>query len=211
MTPFSGVMAHLVVIYHDTLEEHIKGVKLVIDILRREKFYLAADKLHFMPKELKLLGHYISQNSIKMDPHKVDNIMAWKTPTNRDLLSGFVGAAGYLADGAEACRIPMGVLTKMTGSAVSFRWGPTEQRAFKQVKEIIASHRNIHRVPMDYGLSADPVFLVTDGCSSGIGGEIVQGKTWNTAKVIAFYSAKLSPAQQNYAVHEIELLAGLEQ
>jgi hypothetical protein len=50
----------------------------------------------------------------------------------------------------------------------------------------------------------------TDGCSTGISGLISQGEDWKNAKVTAFYSAKLNPAQQNYPVHEIEMLAGVE-
>jgi hypothetical protein len=54
------------------------------------------------------------------------------------------------------------------------------------------------------------VNLVTDGCSIGVAGCISQGEDWRTAPVVTFFSAKLSPAQQNYAVHEIEMLAGME-
>jgi hypothetical protein len=39
---------------------------------------------------------------------------------------------------------------------------------------------------------------------------VAQGADWRTAKVAAFYSAKLNPAQRNYPVHEQEMLAGVE-
>lgn len=52
--------------------------------------------------------------------------------------------------------------------------------------------------------------MITDGCSTGIAGVVSQGEDWKTAKIAAFYSAKLNPAQQNYPVHEIEMLAGVE-
>jgi hypothetical protein len=52
--------------------------------------------------------------------------------------------------------------------------------------------------------------MITDGCSTGISGLISQGDDWKTAKIAAFYSAKLNPAQQNYPVHEIEMFAGVE-
>jgi len=34
-----------------------------------------------------------------MDPEKVNSILAWKVPTNKDLLARFLGAVGYLASG----------------------------------------------------------------------------------------------------------------
>ena len=52
--------------------------------------------------------------------------------------------------------------------------------------------------------------MITDGCSTGISGLVSQGNDWKTAKIAAFYSAKLNPAQQNYPVHEIEMFAGVE-
>ena len=52
--------------------------------------------------------------------------------------------------------------------------------------------------------------MVTDGCATGIAGVVSQGNNWKTAKIAAFYSAKLNSAQQNYPVHEIEMLAGIE-
>ena len=50
----------------------------------------------------------------------------------------------------------------------------------------------------------------TDGCGTGIAGVVSQGADWRTASVAAFFSAKLNSAQQNYPVHEIEMLAGVE-
>ncbi len=52
--------------------------------------------------------------------------------------------------------------------------------------------------------------MVTNASSASIAGYVAQGDEWQTGKVTAFYSAKLSSAQQNYAVHELEMLTGLE-
>ena len=104
----------------------------------------------------------------------------------------------------------MGVLSAITGDTVPFRWGYTEQRAFEDVKALVHQAREHRRVPLDYSENAPPIWMVTDGCATGISGLISQGKEWKTAKIAAFYSAKLNPAQQNYPVHEIEMLAGIE-
>ena len=36
--------------------------------------------------ELKILGHVVDNQGIRMDPEKVDSIAAWKTPTDHNLL-----------------------------------------------------------------------------------------------------------------------------
>lgn len=52
--------------------------------------------------------------------------------------------------------------------------------------------------------------MVMDGCATGIGGIISQGNDWKRARIAAFFLAKLLTTQQNYPVHEIEMLAGME-
>ena len=104
----------------------------------------------------------------------------------------------------------MGVLSAITGDTVPFRWGYTEQRAFEEVKALVHQAREHRRVPLDYSEGASPIWMVTDGCATGISGLVSQGNDWKTARIAAFYSAKLNPAQQNYPVHEIEMLAGIE-
>jgi hypothetical protein len=58
--------------------------------------------------------------------------------------------------------------------------------------------------------TAPRVWLMTDACINGITTVIVQGADWKTANIAAFFSAKLSTAQQNYPVHKQEMLAGVE-
>ena len=64
-------------------------------------------------------------------------VLAWKTPTNRDLLRGFLGAVGYLADDLAEVQIPMAVLHALMGDTVPFRWEYTHQRAFQDMKFIV--------------------------------------------------------------------------
>ncbi|KAL7284496.1 hypothetical protein ACG7TL_001787 [Trametes sanguinea] len=207
---FMDVYLDDIIIYSDTLEDHRKHCKLVIDRLRSEELYLSATKLRFLCASMKILGRIVDDEGIRMDPEKVDNVLNWKTPTSKELLRGFLGAVGYLADDIASIRIPMGVLTTLTGSDVGFRWDYTEQRAFDEIKRLVHAHCSHHRKPLDYSPTAPRIWLVTDGSVAGIAGVVTQGSDWRAGHVAAFYSAKLSPAQSNYPVHEIEMLAGVE-
>ena len=207
---FMDIYMDDIVVYSNTLNDHVQHVKLVIDILRREKLYLSCSKLFFVQPVLRLLGRVIDDQGIRMDLDKVNSVLNWKVPTNRDLLRGFIGSVGYLADDIPNVRIPMGILSLITGDAVPFRWAYTEQQAFEEVKSLVHKAREHHRVPLSYKKDAPPIWLVTDSCATGISGLVSQGDDWKTAKIAAFYSAKLNPAQQNYPVHEIEMLAGIE-
>lgn len=207
---FMDVYLGDIIIYSDNIKDHIEHVKLVVDILQREKLFLGKDKLQFLCQEMKVLGRIVDDDGICMDPDKVDALSKWKTPTNRDLLRGFLGAAGYLANDIDCIRIPMGILHTLTGDTVPFRWDHTHQRAFKDIKRLTVQCCDHHRRPLEYGQDHKPINVITDGCVTGIAGVVSQGKDWKNAKIAAFYSAKLNSAQQNYPVHEIEMLAGVE-
>jgi hypothetical protein len=207
---FMDVYLDDIIIYSDTVEEHVKHVRLVFDVLRWEKLYLGADKMQFFERVLKILGHVIDDKGIRMDPHKVDAVRNWKVPTNKDLLASFIGAVGFLADDCESIRIPMGVLTPYSSGSKDWRWGHTEQRAFDEIKEIVQKWRDNCRVSIDYLPGADPIFLSTDASCTGASGYVSQGPEWRTSKVVAFWSGKFNSAQQNYPVHEQELLAVVE-
>ncbi|THH27321.1 hypothetical protein EUX98_g6860 [Antrodiella citrinella] len=207
---FMDVYLDDIVIYSDTLEEHIKHVRIIIDMLRREELYLSSSKLNFLTSEVKVLGRIVDSHGIRMDPDKVDTVLNWKVPTNKELLRGFLGSVGYLADDIATVRIPMGILTSLTGATTNFQWDFTHQRAFDEIKRLLHEHREHRRVPLEYSGDAPPIWLVTDGSLGGIAGVITQGTDWRTGRVAAFFSAKLSSAQMNYPVHEIEMLAGVE-
>lgn len=97
-----------------------------------------------------------------MDPDKVDSVMNWKVPTNWDLLQGFIGSVGYLADDIPNVRIPLGILSSITRDTVPFHWGYTEQQAFDDMKSLVHATRNHHRLPLDYSPGAPP-YLGSNG------------------------------------------------
>ena len=69
-----------------------------------------------------------------MDPDKVDNVLSWKVPMSKELMCGFLGSVGYLADDVATVRILMGILASLTGANASFKWNFTHQRAFDEIK-----------------------------------------------------------------------------
>jgi len=172
--PFIGVFMDVylddIVIYSDSVTEHLKHIRQVFGVLRREKLYLSANKMQIFAEKLKILGHVVDSQGIMMDPHKVDKVLNWKMPTNKELLAGFIGSVGYLAPDCHGIRIPMGDLTPLTGATKSWNWGPTQQRAFELVKGLVHQYREQHRVAPDYSPGASWLNLVIDGCVTGASG-----------------------------------------
>ena len=90
LSRFLNVYLDNVILYLDSLDNHIWHCNQAMDVLRTEKLYLSKKKIWFLATELKILGRIIDSSGIRMDPEKVNGVLAWKIPTNRDLLRGFI-------------------------------------------------------------------------------------------------------------------------
>jgi hypothetical protein len=120
---FMDVYLDDIIVYSNTLEDHIKHVKLIIDVLKREKLYLSAGKMQLLKPEMSVLGRVVDDEGIRMDPHKVDAVVNWKVPTNRGLLRGFLGSVTYLGGDVAGVNLPMGILHELTSDSVPFPLG----------------------------------------------------------------------------------------
>jgi Reverse transcriptase (RNA-dependent DNA polymerase) len=61
---FMDVYLDDIIIYSDTVEEHVTHVKKVLCILEKEELYLSKKKLFFLATELDVLGHKIDNSGI---------------------------------------------------------------------------------------------------------------------------------------------------
>lgn len=207
---FLGVYFNDIILYSDTIEDHINHVKTVVDIPQCEKLYLSSEKLNFLVDSMKILGHTVDNDGIAMDPNKVDSVQNWKIPTNQSTLQGFLGAVSFLALDCPGIHIPMGALHRLTGSTVPWHLDHTEQRAFDAVKQIVQDWSAHHRITLNYEADAQPINLITDALHTGASGVISQGADIPTAPIITFWSGKFNTPQKNYPIHEHEVLAIIE-
>ena len=65
-------------------------------------------------------------------------------------------------------------------------------------------------INLNYSTSGAPINLTCDACNTGGSGIVSRGSYLYTAAVVTFWSRKFNSAQQNYPIHEQELLAIVE-
>ena len=63
-------------------EEHVRHVKQVLDVLKKEKMFLKMSKCEFGNTSLVYLGHIVGGGELKIDPSKVKVILDWPKPNN---------------------------------------------------------------------------------------------------------------------------------
>jgi hypothetical protein len=84
-----------ILVYSKNEAEHAKHLHIVLQRLREHHLYAKLSKCDFWLKEIKFLGHTISEGGIVFDLDKVQEVMNWKPPTNVRQIRSFLGLAGY--------------------------------------------------------------------------------------------------------------------
>jgi hypothetical protein len=69
-----------ILIFSKSEAEHQAHVRLVLKVLKREKFYVCKAKSSFTQKEAKYLGHIVDKQGIRPDPEKVEAVQTWPVP-----------------------------------------------------------------------------------------------------------------------------------
>jgi hypothetical protein len=81
MEKFVVVFIDDILVYSKNEAEHAKHLHTVLQRLREHRLYAKLSKCDFWLKEIKFLGHIISEGGIAVDPHKVQEVMNWKPAT----------------------------------------------------------------------------------------------------------------------------------
>jgi hypothetical protein len=87
-----------ILVYSKNEDEHTEHLHIVLQRLRDHRLNAKLCKCEFLLREIKFLGHTISQDRISVDPEKVQEVMDWKPPTTVRQIRSFLGLAGYYRD-----------------------------------------------------------------------------------------------------------------
>nr|GEV44311.1 putative reverse transcriptase domain, ribonuclease H-like domain protein [Tanacetum cinerariifolium] len=79
--------------YHQ--EDHEVHLKLVLELLKKEKLFAKFSKCEFWLQEVHFLEHVVNRNGIHVDPSKIEAVKNWKAPKTPLEIQSFLGLAGY--------------------------------------------------------------------------------------------------------------------
>jgi hypothetical protein len=84
-----------ILIFSKSHEEHVRHVKQVFDVLRKEQLFLKLSKCEFGKTSLIYLRHIVGGGELKIDASKVKVILEWPKPSNVTEVRIFLGATQY--------------------------------------------------------------------------------------------------------------------
>jgi len=82
-----------VIIFSSTFSEHLSHLRQVFDRLRQAGLKLQPKKCSFGQKEVKYLGHIVSEKGIATDPDKVKIVKEYPPPTKVSEVRSFLGTS----------------------------------------------------------------------------------------------------------------------
>jgi hypothetical protein len=182
-----------ILVYSKNKEEHAGHLHVVLQRLREHRLYAKLSKCDFWLKEIKFLGHTISQAGIAVDPNKVQEVMNWKPPTTVRQIRSFLGLAGYYRRLIpDFSQIEKPITEK---KEAKFVWGQKCEDAFHKLRQHLTTAPVLAQPD-----SSKPFDVYCDASSTGLGCVLMQDN-----QVIAYASRALRPHEQNYPTHDLEL------
>jgi hypothetical protein len=185
-----------------TREDHTEKVRKVLEKIKKFDLLLKPEKCEFFKKEVNFLGHIISTEGIRMDPDKIKAILEWPTPTTVKEVQAFHGLANYYRQYVGHFSDEVRPLVELFKKDKDFEWGPRQQKSFEKVKELFKNgDMRQHFDPQK------PSYVDADASDCAIGARLQQPGPDGKLRLVACYARTMTPAEQNYDIHDKELLA----
>ena len=132
---FSTAYIDDILVFSETLEEHLQHLQIVFDRLRKHSLKLKLKKCSFVQAETSYLGYRLTRDGIKPEEDKVEAIRKLSAPTTKTEVRAFIGSCSYyrklLPNFAEIAR----PIIDLTRKNVRFKWTPEHQKAFDYIKD----------------------------------------------------------------------------
>ncbi|GJS47582.1 putative nucleotidyltransferase, ribonuclease H [Tanacetum coccineum] len=184
-----------ILIYSKSKEEHKVHLKLILELLEKEKLFGKFSKCKFWLQEVHFLGHVVNSEGIHVDPSKIEAVKNWKPPKSPIEIRSFLGLTGYymrfIANFSKIAK----PLTLLTQKNKKFEWGDEQENTFRTLKDMLcdAPILALHE-------GTDDFVVYCDASNQGFGFVLMQRN-----KVIAYTSRELKIHEKNYTTHDLEL------
>ncbi|GJZ99448.1 putative reverse transcriptase domain-containing protein, partial [Tanacetum coccineum] len=70
-----------ILVYSKDEEEHGKHLKIILELLKKDRLYTKFSKCNFWLDLIQFMGHVIDHSGFHVDPAKIEAIKSWVTPT----------------------------------------------------------------------------------------------------------------------------------
>lgn len=158
-----------VLIFGDTVEEHDRALRKVLDTLKEMNILLNHAKCVFRVTELEFLGHHLSAEGVRPSEDKLTALKSFRAPQSPEELRSFLGLVTYVGRFLPNLSTVSSPLRELTHKEIPFKWQPIHDKAFKDLKSMIADIKTLA-----YFDNALRTRVIADASPVGLGAVLLQ-------------------------------------
>ncbi|GJY74956.1 putative reverse transcriptase domain-containing protein [Tanacetum coccineum] len=132
---FVIVFINDILIYSRNKEEYAEHLRIILELLRKEKLYAKFSKCDFWIHIVQFLGHLVDSQGLHVDPAKIKAFNNWAPPTTPTEVRQFLRLADYYRRFIEGFSKIAKPLTKLTQKNKKYIWGEDQESAFQFLKQ----------------------------------------------------------------------------
>ena len=192
-----------VVVYSNVWEDHVIHVRSVLTALREAGLTAKPPKCVWGAKSLSYLGYTVEYCLVEVPEATVKALQTFRHPVNKGHLRSFLGSAGYYRRFIPSFDLKAGPLyDSLKKEALHLlEWTIEMRDAFNCIVNVLCSS-SVLCLPRE----GDAMTLHTDVSGRGRGAVLSTIRDGEESP-IGYFSKRLSKAERNYAVTELECLA----
>jgi len=191
-----------ILIFAETLQELTQLTHWVLQRIQDLDLFLRPMKCSFNQTSVEYLGLIISEGEICMDPVKLKAIQEWPLPQMVKDIQKFLGFCNFYCQFVKDYSHIARPLFNLTKKETPWNWTTECNMAFETLWQTM--------IMLPVLMLPDhekPFTLITDASDYVTGAILEQRDALGWSHLIAYFSKSLQPAEQNYEIHDKELLA----
>lgn len=173
-----------------------KGTNNLLNYLASQGLRVSKNKLRYVEREVKYLGHLISKGSRKITPSRIEGIITQLLPKDKKALRKFLELVGYcrqwIVNYAETTK-PL--YSKLIDSEPwVIKWSEEEKEKFQELKE------KLEKAPVLSLPDLEKTFHLFVAVENGVAKGVLAQKWGGLKKPVAFLSKLMDPVIKGWPV-----------
>ena len=199
---FVSVYLDDVIVFSESIVEHIKHLQMVFDCLKKAGLKLNSKKCRILCDEVEYLGHTVTPCGLRPNKSNVNAVKHFPVPTNIKQPRQFLGLTSHyrrFVPGYARIAFPLHALTR---KGALFQWTADCEIAYESLKTKLVT------APLlCYPDFSKDFTLETDASRKGLSAILSQYQDDHKLHLVAYGSRSISSTEANYAITDLETLA----
>jgi len=186
----------------DTEEGHDELVEEVLKRLEENNLFVKPKKCKWKVREIEFLGVVISPRGVEMQKEKVKGVLNWPAPQNVKEVQKFLGLANYYRRFIKDFARLAALLHVLVRKEQKWKWEREQEEVFERLKVVFITEPVLAIPDINREMRVE-----ADASDYAMGGVLLTKCEDGKWRLVAFISKSLNTTEQNYEIHDKEMLA----